>query len=123
MVLAKPATAITPSTARARRCGGNQETTTVSAVSYSTIAAVTPTPAITRYSAVMVWIWDQAATRPAPRTDPPVISARPPCRSNQRPTGTAQAAPTSTETASAPVTAVVDAWRDAAIGWSRTANV
>jgi hypothetical protein len=65
---------------------------------------------------------DQAASRIAPSSDPPVISARPPCRSSHRPTGTASAAEVSTETVKAPVIAPVEARRSAAIGTRNTAK-
>jgi hypothetical protein len=47
MVLAKPATAIMPSTAVARRAGSNQETMTAVAASYRAMAIATPRPANT----------------------------------------------------------------------------
>jgi hypothetical protein len=66
--------------------------------------------------------WDQATTSAVAATEPVVINARPPWRSSHRPTGTATAAPASTEAVSAPVTVAVLACSAPAIGWSSTAK-
>jgi hypothetical protein len=79
-------------------------------------------PTSTAYSSATVCTRDQAATRTVAATDPVVINARPPWRSSHRPTGTAITAPASTEAVNAPVTAVVEACRPAAIGCSSTAK-
>ncbi len=122
MVLANPATTIMPSSAFDRRAGSNQETMTAKAGSYSAIAMATPRPANTRYSCQTVCTCDQATSSPAPAIEPVVIRARPPCRSSHRPTGIAMAAQARIAVVSAPVTAVVEVCRSAAIGWSRTAK-
>lgn len=69
----------------------------------------------------MVWTWDQAIRSAVAVIEPMVMRARPPCRSSHLPTGTAITAPARTLAVSAPVTAVVDASRLAAMGPSRTA--
>ncbi len=55
--------------------------------------------------------------------EPVAISARPPCRSSQRPTGIAAAAPASRDAVSAPVTVVVLVCSARAVGASSAANV
>ncbi|TWJ20988.1 hypothetical protein JD76_01088 [Micromonospora endolithica] len=68
----------------------------------------------------MVCTWDQAIRSAVAVIEPTVISARPPWWSSHRPTGMATRAPARTEAVSAPVTAVVDAPRLAAMGVIRT---
>jgi hypothetical protein len=123
MVLANPATTIMARSAFGRRAGSNQDTMTAVAGSYRAIAIATPSPTNTAYSCQTVRTWEQAARSPAPASDPTVMSARPPCRSSQRPTGTAVAAEASRAVVIAPVTAVVVVCRSAAMGCSTTAKV
>src|SRR2546423_11650527 len=63
--------------------------------------------------------WDQATTSAVAAQEPVVIRARPPWRSSHRPTGTAIAAPASTEAGNAPVTVAGRARRAAALGLGR----
>lgn len=79
-------------------------------------------PASTAYNWTTFPTCDQATTRAVASTEPVVMRPRPPWRSSHRPTGTAQAAPASTATVIAPVTAVAEAWSVAAIGCSSTAK-
>jgi hypothetical protein len=82
---------------------------------------VIPIPIMTAYSCSMVWTWDQTISRAVAVIEPAVIRARPPWWSSHRPTGIAARAPARTLAVRAPVTAVVEVPRVAAIGASRTA--
>lgn len=69
----------------------------------------------------MVWTWDQAISSAVAVIEPTVMRARPPWWSSHLPTGMAISALARTLAVSAPVTAVVEAPRLAAMGVSRTA--
>src|SRR3954467_10395074 len=122
MLDANPATIVIATTARSRPAGPAAAMTTGKAASYRLAATATPMSANTVYSCQTSRTCDHPTTATTPRTAPADMRSRPPCRSSQRPTGTAATAAATTDVVYAPVTTAGDTPRSPAIGGRRTAN-
>lgn len=122
IVDAKPPTIVTTSIAVLRRWPRNHATTTANAASYSTPALAMPSKQDTAYSSSRLSTRDQASKPSTATHELTTISARPPCLSSHRPTGTAVAAAVSRLTVGASVIWVRPVDRSSCIGTRKTAN-